>query len=50
MAGTTAENHVQVHGGSPRSMSLTRVKTKARLVESAHCRLWRCEAKEFIEV
>ena len=43
-------NHVQVTGGSPRSMSLTRVKTKTWLVESAHCRWWRCKTEYFVDV
>ena len=50
MSGTTEEHQVQVTGGSPRSMSLTRVKTKTWLVESAHCWWWRCEAKDCVEM
>ena len=36
MSGTTTENHVQVTGGSPWSMSFTRVKTQTWLVVLAH--------------
>ena len=50
MSGTTEEHPVQANCGSPRSMSMACVKTKARLVVSAHC--WWCEwnTKDFVKM
>ena len=50
MSGTTKEHPVQANCGSPRYMCLARVKTKARLVVSAHC--WWCEwdTKDFVNM
>ena len=50
MAGATEEYHVQVTGGSPRSMSVTCVKAQMWLVLSAHFLWRRYEADKFIKL
>ena len=52
MSGSTWENHDQVCGGSPRTMSLACVETKMLLVVFVLAHFWwrRCDTNKFVEL